>query len=133
MIKITFFFCLREYDIRACLVNIFFESKTIFNEILFMVGMDPHKFLKLGNKYTKSLVSTPKLALRRFKSFFGITLLVCSIVWDELKNEAPYGAEHLLWTINFRCRRKNYTEMNLDLCQTSVESECGNLKKKMIK
>lgn len=65
--------------------------------------MDPHKFLKLGNKYTKSLVSTPKLSLRRFKSFFGITPLVCSIVWDEVKNEAPYGAEpkHLLWCMSF--------------------------------
>lgn len=67
------------------------------------VGMDPHSFLKLGSKYTKSVVSRPKIALRRFQSFFGVIPVVCSLIWDQLKNEAPSGAEpkHLLWCLSF--------------------------------
>lgn len=70
--------------------------------------MDPHMFLKLGNRYTKSKLSSGKIALRRFKSFFGVTPKVCSIAWNEIKNEAPSGAQpkHLLWCLSFL---KEYT------------------------
>lgn len=66
--------------------------------------MNSEAFLKLGNKYTKSsLTSSRNTALRRFKSFFGITPNVCSIVWEQIKLEAPLGAEpkHLLWCLSF--------------------------------
>lgn len=61
-------------------------------------------FIKLGNKYTKSsLTRSAAIALRRFKAHFGVTPIVCSIIWEHIKNELPPGAEakHLLWTLLF--------------------------------
>lgn len=66
--------------------------------------MTTQMFLSLGSKYTQSKSSSsPKIALRRFMSFFGVTPLVCSIAWDEIKNEAPAAAQpkHLLWCLSF--------------------------------
>lgn len=65
--------------------------------------MDANTFLKLGNRYTKSKMSKYKVALRRFKSFFGVTPKVCCIAWNEIKNKAPRGAQpvHLLWCLSF--------------------------------
>lgn len=61
-------------------------------------------FIKLGNVYTKSssMRSAP-IALRRFKSFFGVTPIVCSIIWEKLRDELPVGAEpkHLLYGLSF--------------------------------
>lgn len=82
---------------------------TEFHQIaLSPLNMDAHTFLKLGNTYTKSVLSRPKVALRRFKSHFGVTLEVCSIVWNEIRNSAPVGAlpTHLLWCLSFL---KEYT------------------------
>lgn len=61
-------------------------------------------FVKIGNRYTESsLGRSKKIALRRFKSFFGVTPNVCSIIWKKLQNELPDGAEpkHLLWCLLF--------------------------------
>lgn len=61
-------------------------------------------FLQLGNIYTKSsLTRSANIALRRFKSFFGVTPIVCSIIWEKLTDELPAGAEpkHLLWSLLF--------------------------------
>lgn len=71
--------------------------------VIYSVDMDPHMFCKLGNRYTKSKMSSQKTALRRFKSFFGVTPKVCSISWNEIKNQAPPAAQpkHLLWCLSF--------------------------------
>jgi len=63
-----------------------------------------HEFLKLGNVYTKSTLARSKyMALRRFKSFFGVSPQVCSIIWAELENDLPIGSQpkHLLWCLSF--------------------------------
>lgn len=63
-----------------------------------------HDFLKLGNVYTGSVLSeSRKTILRRYKSFFGISPTVCSIVWQESKDDHPHGAtpKHLLWALSF--------------------------------
>ncbi len=69
----------------------------------FSVGMDARMFLKLGSRYTKTKISTTKLALRRFKSFFGVTPTVCCIAWNKIKMRAPRIAQpkHLLWCLSF--------------------------------
>lgn len=67
-------------------------------------------FIRLGNIYTESsLTGSPALALRRFKSFFGVTPTVCSIIWEQLKDELPVGSapKHLLWSLSFL---KQYTD-----------------------
>lgn len=67
-------------------------------------------FTKLGNRYTESsMTRSAKVALRRFKSFFGITPIVCSIIWQKIKDEVPEGGEpkHLLWSLMFL---KQYTD-----------------------
>lgn len=40
---------------------------------------------------------------RRFRSLFGTSPLICSIVWGILKSEIPPGGEprHLLWALLF--------------------------------
>lgn len=61
-------------------------------------------FIKLGNTYTdSSMTRSTSVALRRFKSFFGVTPIVCSIIWEKLSDELPPLAEpkHLLWTLLF--------------------------------
>lgn len=65
--------------------------------------MNEQIFLKLGNRYTRSVMSKYNVALRRFKSFFGVTPKVCSIIWNLIKNVAPRGAQtkHLLWCLSF--------------------------------
>lgn len=66
-------------------------------------------FLNIGSKYTKTASKeNDNTRLRRYKSFFGVTPLVCFIVWQKLKNEAPSGShpKHLLWCLNFL---KQYT------------------------
>lgn len=66
-------------------------------------------FLSLGNVYTKTKYRQ-KLSTknRRFKSFFGITPKVCSIVWEKIRHDRPIGfsPKHLLWGLNFL---KQYT------------------------
>lgn len=66
--------------------------------------MNSNAFLKLGNRYTESKYSSSdKTKLRRFKSFFGVTPPVCSIIWQRIKNRAPAGSQpkHLLWCLLF--------------------------------
>ena len=61
-------------------------------------------FLKLGNQYTESsMARSSKIALRRFKSFFGVPPFVCQIIWEKLETVLPVGAEpkHLLWSLLF--------------------------------
>lgn len=62
-----------------------------------------HEFFKLGNTYTKSsLTRSEKIALRRFKTFFGVSPNICSIVWKKLEADLPHGAlpKHLLWCLS---------------------------------
>lgn len=59
-------------------------------------------FKRLGFKYMKHKASQSKtLGLRRFKSFFGITPDLCSLIWNKINASAPTGAEpkHLLWSL----------------------------------
>lgn len=60
-------------------------------------------FRKLGNRYTKSKMSCENISLRRFKSMFGVTPKVCSVVWNEIKDQAPPAAQpiHILWCLSF--------------------------------
>lgn len=72
--------------------------------ILCFQTMTSTEFLKTGNRYTKSSSSrSPSTSLRRFKSFFGITPSMCTIVWNKLKDKAPIGSKpkHLLWCLFF--------------------------------
>ncbi len=66
-------------------------------------------FLKIGNTITKTK-SGQKLSTkaRRFKSHFGVTPFVCSIIWHKIFDKAPddYKPKHLLWGLNFL---KQYT------------------------
>lgn len=58
----------------------------------------------MGNVYTLCTSTTSEyVALRRFKSFFGVTPYVCSLIWDKIKNDVPNGGDpkHLLWCLNF--------------------------------
>lgn len=40
---------------------------------------------------------------RRFRSFFGVSPAVCSLVWDTIGTNLPRGGmpEHLLWALMF--------------------------------
>lgn len=70
----------------------------------FHLEMSTAFFLKIGNGYIKHDRKLSKqTGLRRFKSFFGITPSVCSIIWDSLKNKIPAESapKHLLWCLLF--------------------------------
>lgn len=59
-------------------------------------------FLRIGNLYTKA-TSNKNTNLRRFKSFFGVSPVVCALTWDIIKFEAPSQSapNHLLWCLYF--------------------------------
>lgn len=66
--------------------------------------MNSVEFLKLGNRYTTSKsTESGKTKLRRFKSFFGVTPPVCSLIWLKIKDSAPIDShpKHLLWCLLF--------------------------------
>lgn len=61
-------------------------------------------FFRIGNMYTKSkMKSSQALRLRRFKSFFGVTPEVCSLVWEKIKDVVPSNSKpkYLLWCLYF--------------------------------
>lgn len=121
------------------------------------MNLTGHEFLKLGNVYTKSsLTKSKRIALRRFKTFFGASPTICSIVWRELKNDLPQGAlpKHLLWCLSFlkqyhteHCRRsifhsdektirkwtwvfvKLLSDMNVVIIFTSILISCNTVLK----
>lgn len=66
--------------------------------------MSTKTFENLGNIYMKNRHNTRKnVSFRRFKSFFGVTPAVCSLIWQMLIGKKPPEAEpkHLLWSLNF--------------------------------
>lgn len=66
-------------------------------------------FYKLGCKYINHNANSSKcVGARRFKSFFGVSSLVCSISWKMLESTLPLEAtpNHLLWSL---CFLKQYT------------------------
>lgn len=66
--------------------------------------MNDLEFLKLGNVYTNTKSTLSQyVALRRFKSFFGVTPQVCGMIWNKIEQAAPSGGEpkHLLWSLCF--------------------------------
>lgn len=68
------------------------------------IEMNDLAFLKLGNVYTDTKsASSQYVALRRFKSFFGITPLICSLIWNKIEQAVPSGGapKHLLWSLCF--------------------------------
>lgn len=70
-------------------------------------------FFNLGNIYTKTKSNSSKATtLRRFKSFFGISPSVCSIIWELLKYELVPDSQpkHLLWCL---CFLKQYNTEHL--------------------
>jgi hypothetical protein len=63
----------------------------------------PDLFLSLGHTLTKHDLSYSEIVgNRRFRSFFGTSPLVCSIVWAHLEDK-PQGFKplHLLWGLTF--------------------------------
>lgn len=75
----------------------------------YFLDVSPIQFLKLGNQISKTKNGQKESTKnRRFKSFFGVTPYVCSIVWTQIVGVAPIGFEpkHLLWGMNFL---KQYT------------------------
>ena len=73
------------------------------------VRLDSSQFLLLGNDLLihSSKVTYGETQSRRFRSIFGTTPYVCSILWDKIrefpeeavpKNASP---RHLLWTLFF--------------------------------
>lgn len=76
------------------------------------MNVTSHTFVLLGNRYTSSsLTRSAQVALRRFKSHFGVTPTVCSIIWGKIKYDLPHGGEpkHLLWALLFL---KQYSDEN---------------------
>lgn len=68
------------------------------------VDVGPMKFLTLGNQISKTKKGQKESTkTRRFKSFFGVTPHVCSIVWTKIVGTAPIGFQpkHLLWGLTF--------------------------------
>lgn len=66
--------------------------------------MNEQTFFKLGNVYTETVsTSSEYVALRRFQSFFGVSPLVCSLIWEKIENAVPSGGapKHLLWSLCF--------------------------------
>lgn len=81
----------------------------------------PMKFLKLGNEISKTKRGQKESTkTRRFKSFFGVTPYVCSIVWTKIVGIAPIGflPKHLLWGLNFlkqyTSEHKRHSTLNAD-------------------
>lgn len=77
-----------------------------FNCFLDVLSMT---FLRLGNQISKTKSGQKtSTKTRRFKSFFGVTPYVCSIVWTKIVDIAPIGFQpkHLLWGLTFL---KQYT------------------------
>lgn len=72
--------------------------------------MNASIFLKIGNRITKTKCGQKtSTKTRRFKSHFGVTPFVCSIIWMKIIEQAPddYKPKHLLWGLNFL---KTYTD-----------------------
>lgn len=61
-------------------------------------------FYRLSFKYTKHTAKkSVAVGLRRFKSFFGVSPEVCSIVWNLIRDQSEFDVEpkHLLWGLLF--------------------------------
>lgn len=66
------------------------------------ITVSPELFQSLGeNLLAKSLGSPPDS--RRFRSFFGVSPLVCAAIWHKLGRRSPRSAkpEYLLWALKF--------------------------------
>lgn len=87
-------------------VTILIKHYCLLVEVSLYLSMEMNDvaFLKLGNVYTdtKSTLSQ-YVALRRFKSFFGVTPQVCSLICKEVEQAVPSGGQpkHLLWCLCF--------------------------------
>lgn len=80
------------------------RAKLFFFLLRYRMNVTIQNFITLGNIYTESsLTRSRNVAIRRYKSFFGVTPTVCSICWEKLKPILPVGAEpkHLLWCLLF--------------------------------
>jgi hypothetical protein len=74
-------------------------------------------FWNLGHSITKhDITKSEFVGERRFKSFFGVSPVVCSICWEQLIDKMPIGSKpiHLLWTLLF-LKRYNSEEVNRTL------------------
>lgn len=68
------------------------------------MSTDPEDFYVLGCRYLNhNVFNSRKAGYRRFKTMFGVSPLICSIAWDKIDDEIPYGAkfEHILWALCF--------------------------------
>lgn len=80
-----------------------------------------NNFWVLGEKYIK-YKHYSVTGLRRFKSYFGVSPEVCSISWNMLENEIPYGGEpkHLLWALMLL---KQYNTENCNAANVGVDEK----------
>lgn len=61
-------------------------------------------FQKIGNSFLYHHASrSDKVGKRRFQAMFGVSSLVCSVVWSMIKDKLPDGAtpSHLMWALLF--------------------------------
>lgn len=75
--------------------------------------IDSKVFLNIGCSYVKHNINGSRITgYRRFRAFFGVDPIVCSIVWEQLKNDRPPRSKpkHLMWALMFL---KIYTTENV--------------------
>lgn len=60
-------------------------------------------FYNLGKKIIKHESASEIVGIRRFKSFFGVSPLICAVCWQNIKSNLPmdYKEVHLLWALLF--------------------------------
>lgn len=83
--------------------------------------MEPEIFMRLGCEINKHCVNNSEnVGLRRFKSLFGVTPLICSIIWNKIRPNIKNGCspKHLLWTLmflrNYNTEETNRAILNVD-------------------
>lgn len=72
-----------------------------------------------GNLLTKHVSGSNYVGLRRFKSFFGVSPLICVKAWLHLKSVLPsdYQEIHLLWALLFlKCYNTEHVNHSIAGC-----------------
>ena len=80
----------------------------------FVPSVSSESFLLMGNAIASRLgKSSSSTAIVRFRSYFGISPLVCSMLWDLLRSfrqtlPRTVSANHLLWALCFLKTYQSY-------------------------
>lgn len=76
-------------------------------------------FYNLGKIIIKHESASEIVGIRRFKSFFGVSPLICAICWQNIKDNLPmdYEQVHLLWALLFlKCYNTESVNHSLAEC-----------------